>query len=260
MTATSTGTKDNTATVSTSTPDPDPSNDTSTASVVVDPTADLKATKTAPATANVGDTITYTIGATNLGPDDAANVQLSDVLPAGVQFVSADAPCAEAAGTVTCTVGGLASGDSVTRDIRVTVLPAAAGTTVSNTSTTASTTHDPDTSNNDATATTDVAQDADLRLTKTAAPAAVLRNHTTTFTLTATNDGPSTAVNATIADPLPAGLEFVSADAGCAEAQGTVTCDLGDLVERGLRRAPDRGQGDHERHLDEHGDRLQRHP
>jgi uncharacterized repeat protein (TIGR01451 family)/fimbrial isopeptide formation D2 family protein len=230
VTATSIGTKDNTATVSTSTPDPDPLNDTSTASVVVDPTADLKATKTAPATANVADTITYTIGATNLGPDDAASVQLSDVLPAGVQFVSADSPCAESGGTVTCSVGGLPSGASVTRDVRVTVLAAAAGTTVSNTSTTGSTTHDPDTSNNDATATTDVAQDADLRLTKTASPAAVLRNHTTTFTLTATNDGPSTAVNATISDPLPAGLQFVSADAGCTEAAGTVTCDLGDLV------------------------------
>ena len=178
----------------------------------------------------MGDTITYPIGATNNGPDDAANVELSDVLPAGVQFVSADAPCTEASGTVTCTVGGLPNGGLVTRDVRVTVLPAAAGTTVSNTSTTSTTTHEPDTSNNDATATTDVAEDADLRLAKTAAPAAVLHDHTTTFTLTATNDGPSTAVNATITDPLPAGLEFVSADAGCTEASGTVTCALGNLA------------------------------
>ncbi len=230
VTATAPGTVDNTATVSTTTPDPDPDNDTSTASVLVKPTADLRATKIAPASANVGDTITYTIGATNDGPDDAADVQLSDVLPAGLQFVSADAPCTESSGTVTCAVGALADGDSVTREIRATVLAPAAGTTVSNTSTVSTTTHDPDHANDEATDTTDVARDADLRLTKSAAPAAILRNHTTTFTLTATNDGPSAAVNAKISDPLPAGLEFVSADAGCAEASGTVTCDLGDLA------------------------------
>ncbi len=196
----------------------------------MNPTADLRATKVAPATANAGDTITYTIGATNDGPDAAAGVELRDVLPAGVRFVSADAPCTEASGTVTCAVGALAVGDSVTRDIRVTVLAAAAGTTVSNTSTVSTATHDPDHTNDDATDATDVAQDADLRLAKSAAPTAILRNHTTTFTLTATNDGPSAAVNAAISDPLPAGLEFVSADAGCAEASGTVTCDLGDLA------------------------------
>ncbi len=229
VTATSIGTKVNTATVSTTTFDPDSSNDSDSASVTVEPTADLKATKVAPATANVGDTITYTIGATNLGPDDAASVTLSDVLPAGVQFVSADAPCAEASGTVTCSVGGLPSGNSVTRDIQATVLVGAANSTVSNTSTTASPTNDPDPDNNDATDTTDVAQDADLQLTKTVAPAAILRDGTTTFTLTATNNGPSTAVNATLVDTLPAELEFVSADAGCAEASGVVTCDLGDM-------------------------------
>ncbi len=228
--ATSTGTKVNTATVSTTTPDPDPTNDSRSASVTVDPSADLQATKVATATANVGDTITYTIGATNLGPDDAAAVTLSDVLPAGVQFVSADAPCVEASGTVTCAVGALAAGDSVTRDIRVTALASAAGTTVSNTSTVTTTTHDPDSSNDDATDTTDVAQDADLSLTKTVAPPAVLKGDNTTFTLTATNNGPSAAVNATISDALPAGLQFVSADAGCTEASGTVTCDLGDLA------------------------------
>ena len=224
------GPLDNTATVTTTTPDANGSNDQSSVTVTVDPSADLEATKVAPATASVGDVLTYTIGVVNHGPDDAAAVELRDPLPAGVQFVSADAPCTESAGIVTCAIGALADGATVTRGVRVRVLAGAAASTVSNTVTVSATTHDPSGSNDQATDTTDVAPDADLRLAKTANPGAVLRGHTTTFTLTATNDGPSTAVGATVSDPLPAGLQFVSADSGCTEASGTVTCDLGDLA------------------------------
>jgi uncharacterized repeat protein (TIGR01451 family) len=45
-----------------------------------------------------------------------------------------------------------------------------------------------------------------------------------TFTLRMTNNGPSRATNETASDPLPAGLSFVSASAGCSEAGGMVTC------------------------------------
>ncbi len=227
--ATAPGSIDNTATVSTTTPDSDATNDSASASVIVNPTADLAATKTAPATANVGDTITYTIGATNNGPDTAAAVQLSDTLPAGVQFVSAAAPCALATGTVTCAVGSLANGASVTRTITVQVLVAATSTTVVNTSTVSTTTHDPEATNDSATASTVIAADADVRLTKSAAPAAIIRDGTSTFTLTATNGGPSTAQAVQVVDTLPAGLQFVSADAGCTNAAGVVTCLIGTL-------------------------------
>ena len=42
-------------------------------------------------TPNVGDTITFTVTLSNTGPNTATNVQVTDVLPAGLTFVSATA-------------------------------------------------------------------------------------------------------------------------------------------------------------------------
>ena len=39
-------------------------------------------------TPNVGDTITFTVSLTNGGPDAATGVQIADLLPAGLSFVS----------------------------------------------------------------------------------------------------------------------------------------------------------------------------
>ena len=53
--------------------------------------ADLAVTKTvSDATPNVGDQITFTVTLTNSGPDAATGVQVTDLLPAGLTFVSAD--------------------------------------------------------------------------------------------------------------------------------------------------------------------------
>ena len=52
--------------------------------------ADLALTKTvSDPTPNVGDTITYTVTLTDNGPDAATNVQVTDLLPAGLVVVSA---------------------------------------------------------------------------------------------------------------------------------------------------------------------------
>src|SRR5262245_50190065 len=54
------------------------------------PTADLQVAKAVSnATPNVGDTITFTVTLTDNGPDPATNVQVTDLLPVGLSFVSA---------------------------------------------------------------------------------------------------------------------------------------------------------------------------
>lgn len=75
---------------------------------------------------------------------------------------------------------------------------------------------------------------ADLGVTKEA-PGQALEGEDLTYTITVANEGPDTALGAVVEDPLPAGVRFVSASQGCAESQGTVTCQLGDIADGGSR-------------------------
>src|SRR3989454_393389 len=76
--------------------------------------ADLSITKTDnPDPVNAGATLTYTVMVTNGGPSTAANVQVTDNLPAGVTFQSASGTgwtCVQAGGGVTRTPGGVGPG------------------------------------------------------------------------------------------------------------------------------------------------------
>ena len=74
--------------------------------------------------------------------------------------------------------------------------------------------------------------EADLSVTK-AGPATVDVGDTVTYTLTVANAGPDAAVNVVMTDALPEGVTFVSATSPCVEAEGVVTCELGDLVSGG---------------------------
>ena len=70
--------------------DPNPINNSDAESVNAAPAADLRVTKAvSDAAPGVGALVTYTIAVTNLGPNDATSADVSDVLPAGVAFVSA---------------------------------------------------------------------------------------------------------------------------------------------------------------------------
>jgi uncharacterized repeat protein (TIGR01451 family) len=108
--------------------------------------ADLEISKAdSPDPVTVGDNLTYTITVTNLGPDAATNVVVTDTLPSGVTFVSASPGCVHSAGVVTCNLGNIPAGGFVTITIVVTVT---APGTISNTATVTSDTLDPKTANN----------------------------------------------------------------------------------------------------------------
>ena len=57
----------------------------------------------------------------------------------------------------------------------------------------------------------------------------VLNGDTITYTLTISNEGDGNATGVEVTDQLPAGVTFVDADAGCSEAQGVVTCAIGEI-------------------------------
>lgn len=69
----------------------------------------------------------------------------------------------------------------------------------------------------------------DLRMAKSG-PAQATEGQNVTYTLTATNNGPTTATGVTVTDPVPPNSTFVSASAGCVQAAGIVTCTVGTLA------------------------------
>jgi uncharacterized repeat protein (TIGR01451 family)/fimbrial isopeptide formation D2 family protein len=214
----------NTATV-TATEQPDPVSDNG--DVTIGLSADLEASKSFdPAAPVAGEQFTYTIGVRNLGPSDATGVKLSDPLPAETTFVSAPG-CTESSGTVECVVGDLAVNDS--EEFTVTVRLAPDAGPVSNTVTVSGTTPDPNPSNDTATVNFNSVQEADMAITKQAAPGTINQGQTSTFTLVVTNNGPSMAESVKVDDTLPAGLEYVSDDSGCTETAGDIECLLGDF-------------------------------
>ena len=70
---------------------------------------------------------------------------------------------------------------------------------------------------------------ADLSLLKSAQPVATV-GEPITYTLAIANAGPGTATSVVLTDTLPAGVTFISASAGCSEAGGVVTCNLGNIA------------------------------
>jgi uncharacterized repeat protein (TIGR01451 family) len=100
--------------------------------------ADLAVTKTSAAVldrVNAGGLVRYTIGVTNLGPDTADAVKITDQLPTGstLATVQGTDPCwvLDDTGNPACTIGTLVSGASASRDI-VLLAPTTVGVTMVN--------------------------------------------------------------------------------------------------------------------------------
>ena len=222
-------------------PDFNPADSMDSATVNVNPEADLSLTKAASNTSpSVDDEVDYTLTASNAGPNDATGVTISDPLPAGMDFIDATPGCDNENGTVTCNVGTVPSGGSASVTIRTHTSSAVAGMSVTNLATVSSDDLDPNPANNQASATINVQPFIDLALTKVASNPAPAAGGPVTYTLTLTNSGTSPATGATIIDPLPSELSFVSASSGqgsCGATGQTVVCNLGTLAPGGTALA-----------------------
>ncbi len=145
----------NSASSTASSGDPTPANNDGSAAgarvtTTISPQADVAATVTGPASVLPGATFNYSVTATNNGLSPAANVVLSDALPAVVVFVSASNGGTLSGSVVTWpTIASLANGASVTYTITVTA--PASGTLLEVASST-STTVDATPANNDGSA------------------------------------------------------------------------------------------------------------
>ena len=230
------GTLHNEATVGAQQTDPNPNNNTGSDDVEV-LGADLKVTKTkkSPASVFTGNTVVYEVKVKNQGPSDATGVVLTDSLPAGLTNVTTNqGSCTVAEPTVSCVVGSLANGATWTVEVsgKVTV-----GTTeLTNYASATGNEVDPDLSNNQAEVNTPVGKAADLSIVKTGSPAQVLPGGNLVYTFNVSNAGPDQATGVTVADTLPAGLTYLSGDAGCSAAGQLVTCNLSPIASGASRQ------------------------
>jgi uncharacterized repeat protein (TIGR01451 family) len=144
----------NTASISSGTPDIHADNDAVTLTTAVSAVADLSLSLSASDDpAPLGETLSYLIDVDNLGPSMAVGVTLSDLLAGSVSFLSVSSGCSESAGTVTCLLGDIPSGDS--RSIQIDVTTTATGA-ISNSAQVDSSASDPTTGNNSVQLTTRV--------------------------------------------------------------------------------------------------------
>ncbi|MDT8307024.1 MAG: S8 family serine peptidase [Anaerolineae bacterium] len=165
---------------------------------------DLSITKSDnPDPAVAGETLDYTLTVTNEGDIAATNVEVVDVLPAGVTYLSDDAGCMQGPpGTLTCNLGSMAPG--AVEVIQITVLidadlvyNAGGPTTITNNATVEDLAGpDPDPANDTVSEDTLVVAEADLEIVSFEAvdpPAQVLVGEDVDITLRKvfTNNGPS---------------------------------------------------------------------
>jgi uncharacterized repeat protein (TIGR01451 family) len=238
VTAASSGAKVNTAEVvdvdqadSDSTPDNGVGTEDDQASATVTPdTADLSLLKTVTDnTPNRNQSITFTLTLTNGGPVGATGVTVTDLLPAGLTFVSATPSVGSYSNsTGVWTVGSLANGANATLAIVATVNSIGAKTNTAEV--TASDQFDADSTpgNNigtedDQASATVTPTIADLSLIKTVNLPNQPVGQNVVFTLTLANAGPDQATGVTVSDLLPAGLTFVSST----PSQGTYSATTG---------------------------------
>lgn len=200
--------------------------------VTADPLADLAVGASAsPAPASIGETITYTVAITNLGPTTSSAIGQA-TLPPSLHFVSASTPqgsCSQAANVVTCNLGDLSSGAVVTFTIDVT---ASVGGNLAATFSVSGTQLDLNPANNTATSAHFVRPVANLTLAATPPGGTVLLNQATTVTMALTNQGPNIATGVWLTNELPAAAVFISAIAtqgNCNGSGQTVVCFLGDV-------------------------------
>lgn len=195
----------------------------------VDAAVSMTASPT-PATKNA--TLTYTAIVTNKGNQTATGVILSDTLPLGVNFVSATTSQGSCNGSavVSCALGDMASGSSVT--VTIDVVPTVAGTIV-NTVNVSSVDTDVNLTNNSANTSVLVVEPtaaADLVIVGiSASPSPAKLNRNLTYTIRVSNYSTDMAYNTVLTSSLPASMSFVSATTtqGTCSGTSTVTCQLG---------------------------------
>ena len=177
--------------------------------------------------------LTFTVTLTNNGPKDASGVVVDEdlTLPTGVEIFSVN-PRDSTTFDYTdfpdglWTVGSLAAGESATLEVVLTASASALTSAISNKATLiAMNEWDTSSINNSANASTSIAQEADLRVTNDASDTSAIPGKPLTYTIIASNAGPSDNGAARLIDIFPPDLDCTYTSVADGGAAGNTSTD-----------------------------------
>lgn len=193
-----------------------------------------------PSTVLQGQTVFYTLTASNPGPGVVSEVSIQDTFPAGVASAAwscvVQAPGSSTIVTTSCgptptgtgninNTVSLSLGASVRYDVTATLSNTFSGTLTNlGRATITSVATDPDPTNNTQTVTSTVTPAGNLSVTKTNAVGTLTAGQTTSYTITVSNSGPGNATNTVVTDPATTGLSCTTVS--CSVASGAAVCPV----------------------------------
>ncbi len=237
----------NTATVSSETADSNPGNNSTDETTTILGRPDLTVEVTdVPDPVAAGTSLTYNVSVGNAGTRESTNTLLDVTLDPGLSLVSTSQPppvgisiqgtivCTPNGNSLSCDLGTIAAGSSTSVSIVTAVDPGQ--TTALFSQFDVSTDLDEQNElNNSATENTDVTALTDLFISKTDSPDPVATDpvgtgEVLTYTITATNLGPTNASGVVVEDTLPEGVIFFSSNPSICALNGSLSCTFGDLA------------------------------
>ncbi len=212
-------------------PDGDSTNNTISVETEVYTEADNRVTKTCQPTAVAGETVTCTIVLENSGPSVSRDVDVKDLLPPGLTWVSGSSTQGTCVSSI-CQLGDVGVGDVITMTITATIGSDVTGL-LTNTAIAFPDTADPNPGNDSDDAPIGVQALTALEIAKVDLTDPVYAGDTYFYEIVVTNTGPSDAQNVVITDDLPPYVSYEGTSPGCSHddsaTNGVVTCSVGTL-------------------------------
>jgi len=200
------------------------------------PTTDMSIALGASKTAVfVGDTVDYTLTATNSGRQDSPNTNAVFNFPNTLSVVPSNCPGANTTGgqSISWNIGNVSYGSRATCVLTATV-QSGAGTTATTTASVSvgATMTDPNAGNNTAsnTVTLAAAPQADVSTTISANKTTVASGDAVTFTITAANNGPQDAASTQLNAAFPPELQLLSASCVAGNISSPLVWNIGALT------------------------------